>query len=791
MLIGSYGSHGSAKHTLYKRLLISSVFGGIAQCALLVTAAHAQSSNAIAAPDDAGSNQVEQLVVTAERREETVANVPISITAISGVTIQKFDIQDFADYAQGVPNLSFGMGVSGSTGAYSSQGIAGTGGFTIRGISGADTTAFYIDDTPLPDGVDPRIIDIDHIEVLRGPQGALFGAASMGGLIRIITQQPNPDKFSATVDLQGYDMDHSSSPGGEASAVVNLPLAPNLASVRLSAFDSFQPGYFTRTYDDPLALDVTGQYVPGPAKTVRNVGSQSQQGFGATFLLTPIPNLEVTELTRFQQTRWDGFPLADYYSPAAGGPGSFADGLVQRRILNFGESASYQFFFTALTAAYTTPFGRFVSSTSWFTSESFQLEDGSDANSAYLTSLVYPGPGTTNAHNQTFTEEDRFESNFNFPVQAVGGVFYQLVNTWALNDVWDPALLTIGNPYGTQTIWQGIGQERTQQLAGYLDLTYTPIKPLEISVGGRESLLTNYVYANAGGIFGTGLSPTVSVSQPAFTPRFAVKYRFDPGLMVYATAAQGFRVGGSNPPLGAACTPQANALGLSTTEQYPYGSDDLWSFEGGVKTTFLNNRVSFNGDIYQIDWNKIQQVESIGSGANGCFEALTLNLGSALSQGVEADADLHLVDHLTLHLAGGYENARLTTVVAGTAFHVGEALSGVPKWTASASLDYEIPEDWGQYFLRAQYSYTGESVSYDQLTTGLVRNPYSLVNLRLGADIHSYEVTLFAKNLFDAKPDLSDEGPVTALVETPTVNRDRVWIGPPREIGVDFRYKFQ
>jgi outer membrane receptor protein involved in Fe transport len=743
------------------------VFYSLAGLTILPSTAAAQTATPSSTPP-----QVEDVIVTAERREESVQNVPMSITAVSSATIQKFDIQDFADYAQVVPNLSYGMGVSGGGGSYASQGIAGTSGFVIRGISGYDTTAFYIDDTPLPDGVDPRILDVDHIEVLRGPQGALFGAASMGGLVRVITQQPNPDEFSATVDAQGYDMNHGGAPGGETSAVVNLPLAPNLASVRISAFGSYQPGFFTRTYDDPLALDVTGQNVPGPAKTVGNVGAQTEYGFGATFLLTPIANLQVTEMTRFQQTSWDGFPLADYD----------ADNLVQRRIVNFPEGANYQFVFTALTAAYTAPFGRFVSSTSWFSSNSFQLEDGSDANSQYLTSTVYPGPATTFAHNQTFTEEDRFESNFHFPVQAVAGVFYQYVNSWGFNDVWMPALLTIGNPYGTETIWHGIGQQRTTQLAGYLDLTYTPIKPLEISVGGRESLLTNEIYSFSSGIFGTGPGST-NVSQPAFTPRFAVKYRFNPDLMVYATMAQGFRTGGANIPLGGACT----GFGFSTTEEIPYGSDSLWSYEGGVKTTLLNNRVSFSGDVYQIDWSKIQQNETLSNGANGCFAGLTLNLGSAVSRGVELEADVHLIDHVSLNLAGGYEDAKLTTVVPGTEYYVGEPLSGVPKWTGSASLDYSIPQAWGQYFVRAQYSYTGDSISYTELATGLVRNPYSVVNLRLGADIHNTEVTLFAKNLFDARPNLSDEEPVSALAG----DRYRFWVGPPREFGVDVRYRFQ
>jgi outer membrane receptor protein involved in Fe transport len=762
--------HQKTKHKLFISSIIS---GGVGLCLLGGAAANAQTTAAAPTGSKAGAaSEVQEVVVTAERRADTVKNVPMSITAISSSTIKKFDIQDFADYAKLTPNISFGMGVGGG-GASFSQGVTASLGITIRGISGYDTTAFYIDDTPLPESLDPRVLDIDHIEVLRGPQGTLFGASSMGGLVRVITQPADMNKFSGTVDLQGYDMSHGGAPGGEASAVVNIPLVKDLASVRLSAFGSYTPGYFKRTYNDPLALNVTGAKVTGPAQVVNNVGASPEEGFGATFRVTPVEGLVLTPVVRWQRTSGNGFAIADY-DP---------NNLVQRRILNQPESYHDEFFFAAFTGSYTMPLGRVVSSTSWLNRESYDLEDGADANAIFLSpNLLLPGPSYGKLHSTTFTEEDRFESNFGFPVQAVGGVFYQVVTTGYLNNVIMPGLdAEPHSPYNTDTIWNLVAKDRTTQLAGFLGLTYTPVKALQIEVGGRESVLTNATYAFSDGIFGTGLGQT-KVSESAFTPRVSAKYRFTPQMMVYATAAQGFRGGGANVPLGSAC----GGFGFSTTEQIPYNSDDLWSYEGGVKASALDNRLSVSADVYHIDWTRIQQTEVLSNGAGGCFASLTLNLGSAASDGGELEVDARVTDSLTLHLAGGYEDARLTKVFPGTEYYVGEPLSGVPKWTTTASADYEIPQSWGNYFIRGQYSFSGGSISYTEVATGLARKAYQLVDVRAGANYHAYTVTLFAKNLFDARPNLSDEVAVSALA----ANRYRFSVGLPREVGVDLRFHF-
>src|ERR1700726_1556489 len=156
-----------------------------------------------AADTAASSNELETITVTAQKRSESEQSVPLSMTTFSGAALQQKDINTFFDYATKVPNLAF---------APTGDGVGTARTVSIRGISGDNVTGFYIDDTPLPASLDPRVLDVDHIEVLRGPQGTLYGARSMGGVVRIITKEPNLQDFDASVHGGVSSTDHTSDP---------------------------------------------------------------------------------------------------------------------------------------------------------------------------------------------------------------------------------------------------------------------------------------------------------------------------------------------------------------------------------------------------------------------------------------------------------------------------------------------------------------------------------------------------------------------------------------------------
>src|SRR6266481_927095 len=168
-----------------------------------------------AADTAAPSNELETITVTAEKRSESEQTVPLSMTTFSAVALQEKQINTFFDYATKVPNLAF---------APTGDGVGTARTVSIRGISGDNVTGFYIDDTPLPDSIDPRVLDVDHIEVLRGPQGTLYGARSMGGTVRIITKTPDFNNFTATVHGGASSTDRTDRANWDTDAVVNIPV---------------------------------------------------------------------------------------------------------------------------------------------------------------------------------------------------------------------------------------------------------------------------------------------------------------------------------------------------------------------------------------------------------------------------------------------------------------------------------------------------------------------------------------------------------------------------------------
>jgi outer membrane receptor protein involved in Fe transport len=220
-----------------------------------------------------------------------------------------FGVENFVDYVQSVPDMSFGMG--GSPFGGPAYGYSSTRQIVIRGVAGANTTGLYIDDTPIPNVVDPRVLDLERIEVLRGPQGTLFGASSMGGTVRLITKMADPGATSGNVDLRALDI-NAGGGGYDVSGSVNVPLAAHSAGLRLSVFDAFDPGYFTKIFG--LANVPGVAFAPGTqALGSTKVGGTHQYGGSASLLITPeaIPGLSIAPLVMWQRVDVNGYPLAE------------------------------------------------------------------------------------------------------------------------------------------------------------------------------------------------------------------------------------------------------------------------------------------------------------------------------------------------------------------------------------------------------------------------------------------------------------------------------------------------
>src|ERR1700682_5228676 len=267
------------------------------------------------AADEAQPNVLEEVVVTAQKRSEGEQSVPLSMTTFGSAALQEKSINTFFDYATKVPNLAF---------APTGDGVGTARTVSIRGISGDGVTGFYIDDTPLPDSLDPRVLDIDHIEVLRGPQGTLYGARSMGGTVRIITKEPDLNDLDGSVHAGVSSTAHTNQASYTGDGVVNIPLIQDRVALRLSGFYDEEAGYFKRSFcTNPaaaMALTCTPLATTG-ITTVDNVGQINTYGGAASLTVKLNDALTITPRVMLQKATYNGLPMADYLSMPGNGIG--------------------------------------------------------------------------------------------------------------------------------------------------------------------------------------------------------------------------------------------------------------------------------------------------------------------------------------------------------------------------------------------------------------------------------------------------------------------------------------
>jgi len=398
---------------------------------------------------------LQEIIVTAQKRAETEQSVPLSMTTFNAAALQQKEITEFFDYATKVPNLGFAM---------TGDGVGTARTISIRGISGDNVTGFYIDDTPLPDSVDPRILDVERIEVLRGPQGTLYGARSMGGTVRVITETPDFKGFSANVHAGISDTWNTDRPNYIADAVVNLPLVQDRLSLRLSGFYDQEAGFLKRRYcTNPATAGVTCFPLTNDAAlttTVNDVAAINTYGGAAALTFKATDNFTITPRMMLQRADYNGLPMSDYLSdpaqyprtgypyPAPGSqvpplpvvtiPPVTPNNFMQGRFFNIPEGGYDSWHLYSLALHWTTGVGEFVSSTAYFDRKVWETEDETDfiyqtllplaSLNIGLPTIPLPQPipqGIREEKNyQRFVEELRFASSLKGPVQYVAGFFY-------------------------------------------------------------------------------------------------------------------------------------------------------------------------------------------------------------------------------------------------------------------------------------------------------------------------------------------------------------------------------
>jgi len=714
---------------------------------------------------------LEEVIVTATKRAVALQDLPMSVSALQGSALEDQMSFNFADFAESVPGLSFNGGEPGndkliirgiSTDSFNAQ-LQSTVGVYIDEMPGIDV--FIPTSTP-----DLHMFDVDRVEVLRGPQGTLWGSSAMGGAIRIITNKPNvtENEYAARVtagSVSDGDLDYG------LDAMGNFVLSQDSLALRLTAYTRTDAGY----------LDA-----PNLGKTDSNDTTVS--GGRASLRWVASDNWTVDLAAIYQKMDADDGAAAWLNDPLD--PTVSASNKDRLRFNYIPETREQQLTTGNLVIQYDASSFSFVSST---TIGDMALESVSDQTpntslpvGPITGGMVFESGFFNDDQSETFTQEFRFLStNPDGAIDWVIGAFY-LDNERELRSY--QGLLSNAAMYpmpllpGDVQFTQDIANERTEK-ALFGELTWHIDDRWDATAGLRyfdneQNFGTNLTFAP----FAPGFPPFIqqgdtTTSESDVTPKFSVSFRPNDDMMFYALASKGYRLGGAN---------QA-ALGMPFPIPETFDSDTLWNYELGARTSWNGGRTVLNATLFYVDWKDIQNAFRLNLPPLPPFPYF-VNAGTAHSSGIEFELTAMLGDNWEFHTALTVLEAEMDEVseVAGGISDVqpGAKLPGTPEFQASSQLGYRFTMFGKDSSVRFSHRYIGES-NYDLVSTA-VQGDYNVFDLLVNSQISdNLSLSFFVKNLAD------DDGVTSTIPGIPFAGfADKSYLLRPRTIGLSLRGDF-
>jgi outer membrane receptor protein involved in Fe transport len=735
--------------------------------------------------------------------------------------------------------------------------------FEMRGLnsSGGNTSmvGLYLDEIPLSspalgqlgrNAVDPDLYDLSRVEVLRGPQGTLYGGSSMGGTIRLIPHAPELNTYAASAEqvvshtFSGGNLNH------QENAMLNLPLG-STAAVRIVGSFSRMSGWIERLViaDGAVAVDGGGTFpnVQRPAnfysaplqEVVKGANTTGVDSIRAEVLWKPNEHLTIEPLLMYQLTQQGAPDEVD----VNGNPTHPTTPLVKAHyeIYDTPEPQQDSLSFASLKLVYDLPWFSVTSATGFFHRNLLVSQDGTEETNAALTPTVYdvaaggagptgPAPNGPGVVEQDYTrqlsEEFRVASKEGGPLQWIVGYFYQdLYSSSGINVINPQNPLSLGGPH----IFVAYQPQVLTQNAFFGDATWRLSPHFELSAGLRHyhySLNESNIEFGSGTVFGSQgdtvpFSSTGSLAASGTVPSFTLKYNVDADHMAYAKISKGFRLGGVNQPIPVVAATDANrgnpflqsqvanecglqmkvflttACNSNILLQAPttFGSDSVWSYELGEKSSFIHDTVIANVDGFWESWRSPQVATNIAG------FGITADGGEARIKGIEAQLQALLPMGFELSVNGAYTRAEFTQTSTMTGFAKGSVIPDTPEVTASAVLQWLHKMSHNlSLFGSLEEDYTGsrtdvpfgETLTVDTFNQLLLHLPaYSVVNLRFGvrgerSDGGSWSATLFVHNLTNNQAPIDPEPQINlqlSAFQRETINR-------PLTAGVDVTYQF-
>lgn len=759
--------------------------------------------------------ELEEVTVTATRREEKLQDVPISVSAMTGDSLEKLGAKELEDYYLFVPSMATGNNMVGERGGQN---------IIIRGISNSrttlttdasilsTTTGFYINDIPITP-VDTQLFDVNRVEVLRGPQGTLYGAGSMGGAVKLYHNRANLQESEAAVEATLSTVAEGG-PGGDINGMLNIPIIDGVLGARIVASYLTREG-FIDSVKIPLSHPIPNTTYPfNPSVDFRpsdssgriweDANSVESKGFRAALLYKPTDALSVEAAFLWQDSTSDDLTLYNsFYSRPL--QEKFTLEPTSSEVTLTSLDISYDFgpvVLTSLTGLYTRSYEEVVDYT-------FILKG---TRAPALTYVPAAGTLDTLADWNITTQEVRLQSNYADSSNAflqrlnwVVGAFWlkEERDNWqtAQAQGWTAAAPTSPSPLANDIFQLSDTAVEDGSEALFVDVTFDVTDKFVLGAGIRYFDMSSDSYGlNLPGVPATPSVPVVadrSYQEDGHTPKFFAQYSLSEDLMVYSSYAEGFRLGGSTAPIDFNTRPECLSV-VTDNGLLPYAggeffSDAVETTEIGVKSGFLNGRIKANFSAYRTDWSDLQQqIRLTGFPGSLCTQVLTANVGSAKVDGAELELSALATDSIAVSATLSYTDARIVDPGPGAALaKPGDTFPNVPEWSGSLMVDYSIPtEAFGgsTFFLHGDMRYMSETspVVGKPANSKLELPAYSLVGFRGGFTYgeRATTVTLFVNNVFDEYAHMNARGRVGVPAD--------IWVTPamPRTIGISVRKDF-
>lgn len=708
----------------------------------------------------AESAAMEEVTVTARKRSESMLDIPISINVVSESVIENMGAKDYTDLLGSVPSLTAYQNGPGRT-RISIRGIANGGG-NDNDTQNQETVGIYLDEIPISMGaMNPEfsLFDLERVEVLRGPQGTLYGAGSMTGTIRLVSKKPDFDGVSGKIEANLATISQGSQ-DYSTKGVINLPIIDDVLALRAS-------GYFVEN----------GGFIDNVTTGEKDINEGGSTGGRISALWNASEKLTVNASFFTHDYSDDARPEDLDRAPELSRDYTSFDGYDdEMKIYN-------------LTATYDLGWAELVSSSSYFDRTVINRRSLDDLIAVALPPETIPHELVDTTDTEVTVQELRLASTNDSPLQWTVGAYYDKKDVFYLNTFPVPGVdaltgldaATFGAP--KDNLYYGY-DDLTVETYAFFGEAYYDIGDWTVTAGLRYFNWKQDISFYQSGMFnGEANSDTRPTgTTDGVNPKLNISYDINDDVLLYAQAAKGFRYGGINGAIPeSVCSEELGEVQRQGGDTRFFDPDETWNYEFGAKGKTADGRMTFNATVFQIEWTDMQT-----SRAFDCGFGFRENVGQATSQGIELEMTAKPTDNLSIVAGGSYTDATLDQDVPNLKAKSGDPAPFVPKLLLSGSVEYSRPindDIEGFIYASAQYiddrgtEFSRDNVNYREM------KGYTTANLRIGVQWQDLEVSLFSNNLFDSRG-------VVRSSRRPPYDPDASIRVQPRTIGLTVRTHF-